>query len=168
MISPEYIEQNKTLHDINEEYGTSGRKFAQIVQEICQQHNTLDILDYGCGKATLDASLPGFMVRNYDPGIEEHSAMPEPADIVVCTDVMEHIEPPFVEDVLDHIKSVMIKGGLITIASRPAKKSLPDGRNAHLIQENYRWWLPKIWDRFNVMQFDNLSDKEYILILRAI
>jgi hypothetical protein len=35
------------------------------------------------------------------------------------------------------------------IACYPAKKLLPDGRNAHLIIESPIWWLDKIKDVFN-------------------
>ena len=33
-------------------------------------------------------------------------------------------------------------------------KVLPDGRNAHLIQQPPRWWLPRIMDRFELVTFN--------------
>jgi 2-polyprenyl-3-methyl-5-hydroxy-6-metoxy-1,4-benzoquinol methylase len=130
---------------------------------MCDHYKTKDVLDYGCGKATLSASLP-FYIKCYDPCIEEYSAPPRPADIVVCTDVLEHIEPDYVGAVLDDLMRLTKVLAFLSIASRPAKKTLPDGRNAHLIQERYEWWLPQIWKRFDIMEFMNMSNKEYILV----
>ena len=36
------------------------------------------------------------------------------------------------------------KSAFLLIASYPAKKSLPDGRNAHLIIERFDWWRTKL------------------------
>jgi len=164
MISEYYRNQNEELHRSNESYGTSGKKFAPMVRSLCEQYETTDVLDYGCGKATLAQAL-GPHIKNYDPAIPQYSARPLPADFVVCTDVMEHIEKEYLKEVLDDIVSLTEKIALISIASRPALKVLPDGRNTHLIQENYQWWMPWLWDRFSIILFENMHDKEYIFLL---
>jgi len=164
MISEYYRNQNEELHRSNEHYGTSGRKFAPMVGSLCKEYKTNDVLDYGCGKATLAEAL-GPYVKNYDPAVPRYSARPVPADFVVCTDVMEHIEKEFLREVLDDISDLTKKIALISIASRPALKFLPDGRNAHLIQEPYEWWMPLLWDRFSIILFENLHNKEYIFLL---
>jgi S-adenosylmethionine:diacylglycerol 3-amino-3-carboxypropyl transferase len=69
---------------------------------------------------------------------------PEPHDIVVCTDVLEHIEPDCLDDVLADIRRCTKKAALLVVATRPAMKTLSDGRNAHLIQEDFKWWEPHI------------------------
>jgi hypothetical protein len=127
---------------------------------------TRQVLDYGCGKGTLAASISDYEVWEYDPAIEGKDEIPPPRDLVVCTDVLEHIEPDCLDAVLDDIKRCTVKLALLTIACRPAKKLLEDGRNAHLIQEGYRWWLPKIWQRFDLVQFRNFSNKELILVVK--
>jgi hypothetical protein len=33
---------------------------------------------------------------------------------------------------------------------------LPDGRNAHLIQEPPEWWLPKLLERFDLYTFQRM------------
>jgi hypothetical protein len=38
----------------------------------------------------------------------------------------------------------------MTIASKPAKKFLSDGRNAHLIQEGPIWWLERLSKYFDI------------------
>lgn len=152
MISESYRELNRKLHDTNPHYGTSGHKFAQYVVNLCKAYKTTEILDYGCGKQTLNDSIEGVEIKGYDPCIEGLDETPEPHDIVVCTDVMEHIEPEHLESVIKDIYRVTKKALFMTIACRPAVKFLEDGRNAHLIQEDFRWWLPKLWDLFDVKQ----------------
>jgi hypothetical protein len=40
--------------------------------------------------------------------------------------------------------------GFFTIATGPARKTLVDGRNAHLIQKPTSWWLPKLVEFFEI------------------
>jgi hypothetical protein len=66
---------------------------------------------------------------------------PEPHDLVVCSDVLEHIEPDCLGDVLRHLYDLTKKALFVDVACRPAKKVLADGRNAHLIQRDPSAWL---------------------------
>lgn len=120
----------------------------------------VDILDYGCGKGKLGIG------RKYDPAIPEFSQDPEPADLIVCTDVMEHIEPELLEDVLKHIRSKMKKYGYFTIGCSKAAKKLPDGRNAHLIIQRPEWWVERLSQYFTVVRhqtrLDPLKRKESV------
>lgn len=120
---------------------------------MCEAAQTRDVLDYGCGKRTLESAL-GFGINNYDPALEGLDASPAPADIVCCTDVLEHIEPDCLTAVLADLRRVTKRAIFLTIATRPAKKFLADGRNAHLIQKPARWWIERLWDAgFRVRQF---------------
>lgn len=161
MITEYYREQNRKLHKENIAYGTSGAKWAERVYELCASLNTKDVLDYGCGKQTLKSRIP--FVRGYDPCIEGLDDPPEPADIVVCTDVAEHIEPVHVDAVLDDLKRVTRRVLFMTIATGAAKKFLPDGRNAHLTQEGQDYWLPKLMSRFYVRSLSDLGGQIVVI-----
>jgi hypothetical protein len=163
LISPEYAELNKKLHEDRPDYGVSGAKWASSVQQFAEMLESRDILDYGCGKRSLQDAL-GFDIRNYDPAISEYSAVPDPADIVACTDVLEHIEPECLDDVLADLRRVTKRLGFFTIATRPAKKFLADGRNAHLIQKDARWWLDKLWEKFHIQQFNDLGGELLVIV----
>jgi hypothetical protein len=163
LISEAYKEQNKALHSVGN-YGISGAKWAPAVANMAQVVGTKDILDYGCGQRTLEKSL-GYEIRNYDPCIPGLDEAPEPAQLVVCSDVLEHIEPECLDAVLDDLERVVLGFGFFVIANRPAKKILPDGRNAHLIQEGPRWWLPKLCQRFEIAQV-NVFAGEFIVAVR--
>ena len=93
-----------------------------------------------------------YNVTEYDPGIESKNKTPEPQEYVVCVDVLEHIEPEFIDNVLDDLKRVIINKGFFTISCREALMILSDGRNAHLIQKPREWWKEKLLKRFNVIE----------------
>lgn len=165
LISDQYRTLNQDLHKDNKEYGMTGRKHVDMILNICRTFNTQDVLDYGCGKSTLALNLP-FNIKQYDPAVAKYKALPRPADIVVCTDVLEHIEPVFLEDVLNHIQSLTRIAVFFSISTVPAKKTLPDGRNAHLLVKDSRWWMDRLLDRFDLSYFQSF-DKEFNTVLFA-
>lgn len=164
MISESYRKLNSELHETNEKYGTSGKLYAPQVQALSISMQTEDILDYGCGKSTLANNLP-FKINQYDPAVPKYCDKPEPADLVICTDVLEHIEPDFLGEVLDDLARLVKRRGFFMIATRPAKKILADGRNAHLIQESARWWLSALWDKFKITGFQDFHGREICVIV---
>lgn len=163
-ISEEYRSLNEKLHKSNEAYGKSGHKHVKQVMEIAVSLGTKDILDYGCGKSTLAMNLP-FKINQHDPAIPVFSERPAAADVVVCTDVLEHIEPEMLDSVLQDLCALTKKAIFLNVATRPAKKILEDGRNAHLIQEDYKWWLEKLWGMFEIVRFDKF-DGEFSVIAK--
>ena len=143
----QYQNLQQELHSRNCGYGTSGFKHAQHVLELAKRLETRSVLDYGCGQHSLQKAIP-FMITEYDPFVPGYEEDPEPHDLVVCTDVLEHIEPDCLEDVLAHIHSKTRKMLFADVAQRPAKKELADGRNAHLLQESTTWWLQRLLPYF--------------------
>ena len=90
-ITPEYLALQKQLHETSPEYGTSGHKHADRILGLVQKLQTKDVLDFGCGKHTLQKALP-FPIKEYDPALPGFDSDPDRADVVVCSDVLEHIE----------------------------------------------------------------------------
>lgn len=150
LITNEYRKLNENLHNKNLTYGTCGFQYSDAILQLSKKLNTEDILDYGCGKCTLANSLP-FQIHKYDPAIRAFSEDPDPADIVVCTDVMEHIEPELLDNVLAHLKSKTKKIIYLVISTREAQKKLEDGRNAHLIVKDAVYWFAKISEYFDIL-----------------
>lgn len=148
LISDAYRKQNEELH-LRPDYGANGDRYKDTVLTVMEKTGARTVLDYGCGKGALGRSL-GEFVSNYDPAVPGFSAEPEPADLVVCTDVLEHVEPDMLDGVLGHIKSL---GGhyLLVISCREARKTLPDGRNAHLIVQSPDWWQDKLKESFLIL-----------------
>jgi hypothetical protein len=166
LISPEYCALNRELHE-RTIYGISGHKYAPMVDDLATKHEAQTILDYGSGRGTLKAALTTrnrpYRVLEYDPAIPGKEEKPIRADIVVCGDVLEHIEPECLFDVLDDIRNIARAAVFLVVSTVPAIKFLADGRNAHLIVEPSSWWLPKIQDRWRLRMFQDLG-AEFVCI----
>jgi hypothetical protein len=133
-------------------FGASGKRFAPTVARLMGEWGCSTILDYGCGKGDLARELlaKGIRVAKYDPAIPGLSRPPQPADLVVCTDVLEHVEPECLDDVLDDLRRLAVVGVYLAVGIGPADKTMPDGTNAHRIVQPMEWWLPKLdcyWKR---------------------
>ncbi len=145
LISPEYVAINRRLHDERDDYGAKAFKDAPLVVSLARQNGLKVLLDYGCGKGTLKpavlAANPELVVLEYDPAIPGKDTLPTtPVDAVVALDVMEHVEPERLDDVLQSMVALRPRCVFFLVATRPAMKSLPDGRNAHLIIQPTEWW----------------------------
>ena len=165
LISPEYLDQQKELH-ARGNYGVSSGRWATTVSQIAHMYGCEDILDYGCGTGQLKAAL-GAIVREYDPCIAGKDADPVPADMIVCTDVLEHIEPALLYNVLVHLASKIKKAAFLTVALRPAKKVLADGRNAHLILQPGDWWIEQLSRFFSIARHECKEGRELTLVALA-
>ena len=146
LISQAYRQLNEQLHERRRRYGSHGADYAKRVLELCLKTRTRDVLDYGAGKGTLADALP-FHIYEYDPAIPGISAEPKPHAIVVCTGVLEHVEPDRLNAVVRHLWSLTGRVAFVMVGLGPSHKFLPDGRNAHLIQETATWWAAMLSSR---------------------
>jgi hypothetical protein len=96
--------------------------------------------------------------------VERFAGDPSPAQMVCCIDVLEHIEPDKLEDVLDHLEELTEEILFCTVTTAPARKTLSDGRNAHLIVKPMSWWLPKIMERFSVQTVQLATPHNFFVI----
>lgn len=168
LITPQYAQLNAALHAARPDYGTSGFRWAETVDALAETAEAASILDYGCGKQTLAVAMPGRKVIGYDPALSGLDHAPQPADVVVCTDVLEHVEPEHIDAVLDDLCRVTSKLALITVATRPAVKTLADGRNAHLTVKPFAWWKESFLARFDIIEVVETEGFEFCLLLKAL
>jgi hypothetical protein len=144
VISELYRKQNVEMHEKVPTYGTvSALRHTDKILTIYKAIECNSLLDYGCGKGMLAKNLD-FPIWEYDPAIPGKDACPRPADLVVCIDTLEHIEPEFLDRVLEDIYRCTKKIVFFAIGTEKAHKTLPDGRNTHLIIENKDWWINRI------------------------
>lgn len=148
IIDPQYQAQLATMHKRGQ-FRNGGSKILKKVQPFLEQYQPTSVLDFGCGHGALIASIKetyqNMHVEGYDPGNANHNVIPTRSfDTVVSADVLEHIEPSHLAETLRMISDKMIVAGWFRIACYPAKKHLPDGRNAHLIVESPAWWREQL------------------------
>lgn len=172
LITREYLALLREKHHAKgaPPWGTGGYKFAPEIRWLAKLIDAKTILDYGCGRGTLKKNvlLRRYRIYEYDPGIATKRRMPSKADLVVATDVLEHVEPQCLTAVLDHIYELTQIVCYMVIATRPADNKLPDGRNAHLIIENSDWWLVQLrrqpWAEINVQR---VNEDELVVITKC-
>lgn len=156
LITDDYRALNARAHSDNTGYGIRGYKSLNTVLGLAEQYQAEQVLDYGCGQATLSAhakrmsALPFF---NYDPALPQYAALPEPADLVVCTDVLEHVEPLCITNVVKHIAELTRKAAYLEIATREAQRTLADGRNAHLLVRDGMFWFDLVREYMDIVKF---------------
>ena len=166
LITEEYRVMQQKLHE-NPHYGMASVQYAPLVANVIEMVGATELLDYGAGKGRLGQTLPQYVkrslkIRHYDPAMPQWSAPPAPCAFVACIDVLEHIEPDLLDNVLDDLKRVTQSVGVFTVHTGAAAKVLPDGRNAHLIQQPPAWWLPKFLERFDLVTFNRMQNGFWI------
>lgn len=168
-ISAGYRAQQQELHK-NPNYGVASLGYAPVVKQVMESFGAKSISDYGAGKCNLRKGLHALGVTDfeyfpYDPAFPEYGE-PKPADLVCCIDVLEHIELDYLDRVLLDLKQITRQYGFFSVHIGPAVKVLPDGRNAHLIQQPSSWWLPKFCEHFEIGHLQTAPGGFWILTKR--
>jgi hypothetical protein len=156
LINKEYKQQLNKLHE--EGVFNNGKASYNIVKRFIKRFSPESILDFGCGHGGLIRVIsyhhPQIIVDGYDPGNKKFQILSQNKfDAVISTDVLEHIEPAHLDITLVEIDKKIQKYAFFRIACYPARKKLPDGRNAHLIIKKPSWWRAKIIQNMNVEIF---------------
>lgn len=149
---PDYHKTLKQYTDIHakEHYGDSADLHFDIIAREVIRLNPKSVLDFGCGRSGLawrfwnDGKRS---IHQYDPAIPKFKEEPPECDLVLCTDVMEHILMRDVDRIFEEIKRKS-KKVIFTISMKPARRKLFDGRNAHVTLLTKTEWIRWIKDSF--------------------
>lgn len=148
-------------------WGNGPRRYIPVIGHFIHETKAKNILDYGCGKGKNLSWIFGAGINwvNYDPGIEAWAKDPVVCEHLVCMDVLEHIEPALLDNVLQHIHSKFRKTALLSVSCSLSNHILPDGRNAHLIVEDHLWWLEKLEKIFNLEKVYYLRGNSFVVVV---
>lgn len=149
-VDPGLIHQYAQMHETGHFQGLSLLPHVKRIAQLVEEYKPDSLLDYGCGKGQQyfvkrahDAW--GIMPRLYDPAVSDIRAKPQGVyGGVICTDVLEHVPEEHVESTLAEIFDFASDFIFLSICTRAAKKTLPDGRNVHLTIRPAAWWMEKI------------------------
>lgn len=171
LISDEMLNRHRVLHEHSATYGGDGYRWAAVVRDLVEtvkkhkdKRDLPSVLDYGCGKGTLAEEL-SFPIWEYDPAIAGKDRLPKPADIVICSDVLEHIEPDQLDAVLDDLRRVVRRVGVFVICASPAYKTFADGTNTHTIVMPKTWWQMKLGEYFQLGKTIELEGSRFLFVL---
>ena len=164
VISPEYAALNKQLHEAHEEYGAAADRDAPGVVKFARKYGAKSLLDFGCGKGVLKPALsrlaPELEVYEFDPAVPGKDTLPAmPVDVIAAMDVMEHIEPEYLDAVLQSMVGLAPKIVIMKICLVPAQKTLPDVRNAHILLKPSSWWAEYLARYFSPRNAQELKDR---------
>ena len=154
-ISEQQLALNRALHQADPRFGSrdGGSGVASSLPlALVRMHESgvcSSVLDYGTGKGLLverlRRELPGsIQVSGYDPAVEIWSERPKnPHDILVCLDVLEHVEIASIDAILQDIKSLTKLFCYVVVDLQPAVKRLSNGSNAHILLAPPEWWISR-------------------------
>ena len=152
----ESLTEATKFHAVNQDnwIGEALAEYKHQIFNLIKENNIKTILDYGCGKAKFHSILfnnkkvPGspmdINITPYDPAVPEFANKPTGQyDLVLCVDVMEHVQEDKVEEVLKDIFTFSNRI-FLTITCYEAIQNLPNGKNAHYTVKEPSWWEEKL------------------------
>jgi len=155
-----YREYYKRLPSIDERPS----RWQPYLESLMESFDAQTLLDYGCGGyPRLQEHMKHHAVTSYDPALPGHDYLPlNPFDLVVCIDVLEHVEPSTLDDVIDYLKHVTGKALLISVSTSPSTKLLPDGSPWHCHVQPKEYWDKKL-HHFGII--DNSDGRDEVTYL---
>ena len=154
-ISESQLAFNQALHQSNPSFGSRDQASGMAsnlplaLYRMYELGICSSVLDYGTGKGLLvdrlRSELPASIcVDGYDPAVNKWAKKPDsPYDIVLCLDVLEHVELSSIDDVIQDLKILTRNFCYTVVDLQPAVKQLADGRNAHILLAPSEWWISR-------------------------
>ncbi len=129
----------------------------RAITTFCQNNGYRSVIEFGFEKGVLAPVLRanGLLVYEYDPTTKISD--PEPADVVIVVDVMEHIAQEDIDGILNQVVRLANHIVYFWIDNGPANTTLPVGQNANLIAKNAAWWREKLSSHFLIVVCQNVD-----------
>ena len=147
--------------------GLSVLNHVASIKRLVKDRDCKTMLDFGCGRGDAyrsphklhhELGLSRHVVTLYDPAFRPSAALPTGTyDLVVCSDVLEHIPEGEVPAFVARLFAYSRKAVWASVCCRPAKKNFPGTDvNMHVTIQPYTWW----YDRFH----EAVGDRAFALV----
>jgi hypothetical protein len=174
MISDDYKESLRKKHakaiESDMRWGASGYRYSGkwIESILIANPQILTALDFGAGHCTLSDNIPDVCWTNYDPAIP---GIDLPVigrfDLVVATDVLEHVEPPMINQTIKEIGELSGYMIALDIPNEGTGGVLEDGpykgHDEHLIIQGAKWWQKRCNENLCDFRLTYFSDKNIVI-----
>jgi len=157
-------------HQHNPEAG-KGKQYLYLLEKLQHVNHFNSILDFGAGQGGTARWLNEELnldIQCYDPGIaaysDPHIVTNRYWDYIYSADVLEHIPLAELKQHTLPLLANTIRDELYLIIDlTPAKKQLPDGRNAHITLLTEDAWVEVLREHIKIidMCIDEQPDKTY-------
>ena len=177
-ISDEYRESMRAHHERLRKdgcpWGSTGMRYTgELVKNTLRKHPEVrTVLDYGAGQRTLGKGVceqyPNLEWTDYDPAVAGIDVLPGGVfDLVVSSDVLEHIEPPLLRKTIQEIGDKARFYVLLDIPNEGTGGFIETGPYAghdeHLTIEDSEWWELLCTDVLRGFTLDWFSDARVML-----
>ena len=140
LITPRHRQRYQQYYAAPDRCVVRPHAWQPVVDQLVVTLGAASVLDYGCGVAGNLARYAGYPVQQYDPGVPAFRQRPEPADLVVCVHVLEHVARWCLNAVLQDMRALTLRAIYCVVSCRPSTKMLPDDTPWHTIVEAPGWW----------------------------
>jgi hypothetical protein len=167
IVEENLIAQYSAVHGDRKSWGKSAHRYLSQIQACVAELKPAVILEYGCGKSELCNQLDygTAAYHRYDPAIPHLDKMTVGyADLLINTDVLEHIPRADIPDVLRHMRS-LTERVFFYVCTRPASTILPNGQNAHCTLLQADEWLALIRAHFDDAHLVHVDPAEGCIII---
>lgn len=150
-----YAAMYSQIHSSNSSYGSTSIDFLNEARVIIDYLQPKSVLDFGCGKGALLNKLqelyPNILFYGYDPSIKGKEIIPvEKVDLVINTDVLEHIPENIIPNVLKKMSSLS-DNVFFALHHALATAILPNGENAHITVKPKEWYGEILSNYFKIV-----------------
>jgi len=159
-------EQEKYLNEYSQDMNYGSKNWGAGVEQWIKANGVKSLLDVGCGNGQFAINVSAFIsevhaldiasvrsgnvlndstqiVKYHDADAKAIPLEDNSVEIVTAFDVLEHISPEELDQVLDEMNRVSTDGMVFSIALRVAQRDIPEN-TLHLSVHNLQWWKEKL------------------------
>tara|TARA_R110000803_G_scaffold166755_4_gene230036 strand:- start:2152 stop:2655 length:504 start_codon:yes stop_codon:yes gene_type:complete len=163
LISDKHRENYKQYYKNLDGIDERPSRWQPYIEDLVALMRCKTLLDYGCGGYPRLEKHMDLAVTSYDPALPGYDYLPmNQFDMVVCIDVLEHVEPETLDKVIEYLKGRTKKMLLVSVSTSESTKLLPDGSPWHCNVQPRAYWDELIPGAVNGDNSDGRDEVTYL------